>query len=111
IAGHDKMRKNVDIVVLSACETAVEKNRSSGKEFISISKAFATAGVPTLIATLWKINDASTKELFIEFYKNLKDKKQNKLDALHNAQLSHRNSEKYSHPFYWAPYLLIGDFR
>ncbi|HDS09845.1 MAG TPA: CHAT domain-containing protein, partial [Firmicutes bacterium] len=111
IAGYDKMRKNVDLVVLSACETAVEKNRSSGKEFISIAKAFATAGVPTLIATLWKINDASTKKLFIEFYRNLKDKQESKLDALHNAQLRHRNSKEYSHPYYWAPYLLIGDFR
>ena len=111
IAGYDKMRKNVDIVVLSACETAIEKKRSKGKEFISIAKAFATAGVPTLIATLWKINDASTKELFLEFYANLKTKKQGKLEALHNAQLKQKSNKKYSHPYYWASYLLIGDFK
>ena len=111
ISGYVELRDNVTLAVLSACETALDKDRSIGKEFLSISKAFARAGVPTVIASLWKISDESTKMLFTEFYKNLKEEKMNKAEALRQAQINLKEDKKYAHPFYWASFIMLGDYR
>jgi CHAT domain-containing protein/Flp pilus assembly protein TadD len=110
VAGYTALRDKTDLVFLSACETAIEKGEMDGVELITLARAFAIAGPPTLIATLWKVPDESTASLVIEFYTALKEEKKDKLTSLRDAQLSLLRSEKFSHPFYWAPFLLIGDW-
>lgn len=110
IAGYTELRDRTFLVFLSACETAVEKGKSNGRELMSLAKAFTTAGPPSLIATLWKIPDVATSQLVKVFYEELK-KKKGIADALRDAQLSVIASSRYNHPFYWAGFLLFGDYR
>ncbi len=111
VAGYTALRDRTDLVFLSACQTAMQKGEGSGSELISLAEAFAMAGPPTLIATLWEVNDVSTSKLVLEFYRELKKKKKDKLGSLRAAQLSLLKSEEFSHPFFWAPFVLIGSWR
>ncbi len=97
--------KNTDLVVLSACQTAVQAN-SSGEEFAGITYLFERAGARSVIASLWLAKDEETKELMIAFYQNLK-KGMTKGEALRQAKLSLIDK----HPLYWSPFILIGDAR
>lgn len=93
-----------DTVVLSACETGLGKI-TSGDEIIGLSRAFIYAGTPSVITTLWKVNDRASYELMREFYTNLRTKK--KAEALRQAQL--KIIEAYPEPFFWAAYGLTGE--
>jgi CHAT domain-containing protein len=100
------------LVTLSACETAVEAEpETAGMELVTLSNAFKVAGVPTTIASLWEIADRSTSLLMENFYANLKDNKMSKLEALRQAQLAMLDHDQFSHPYYWAPFVLFGDWR
>ncbi|MBI4854686.1 MAG: CHAT domain-containing protein [Acidobacteria bacterium] len=98
----------VELITLSACETALGRD---GIELFGISEQFRRAGVKAVVASLWKVNDKSTKELVIKFYQCLSEG-ENKNQALRHAQLHLINSQQsiYSDPFYWAPFILIGKF-
>ncbi|TET24671.1 MAG: CHAT domain-containing protein [Candidatus Cloacimonadota bacterium] len=111
VAGYTALRNKTTLVFLSACQTATEEGRGTGSELISLAEAFAMAGPPTLIATLWEVNDVSTSKLAVKFYHVLKREKKDKLEALRRAQLALLKSDKFSHPFFWAPFLLIGSWR
>lgn len=76
-----------------------------------MAKAFSIAmeGPPSIIATLWPVADESTKELMVTFYEDLKDNP--KSEALRLAQQKLIHSDKYAHPFFWAPFILIGEWR
>jgi len=63
-----------------------------------------------VVASLWLINDESTAMLVAEFYQQLRDGGGNKAKALQNAQLALLQDEKYSHPNYWAAFLLVGNW-
>lgn len=114
-----RMNLGADMVVLSACETARGHVRS-GEGMIGLSWAIFVAGSPTTIATQWKVESASTTELMLSFYRRLPpDSAQTatpgragtitKAEALRQASLSILSSDKYSHPFYWAAFVIIGD--
>ncbi len=92
------------LVVLSACETALGPV-SRGDELIGMTRAFIYAGTPSVITTLWKVNDKASYLLMKEFYLNVRTMR--KLDALRRAQIT--LIESYSHPFYWAAFMLTGD--
>ncbi|MCK4941692.1 CHAT domain-containing protein, partial [candidate division WOR-3 bacterium] len=110
--GLSRYFKKTSLVTLSACETAVEENpEKADMELITLSNAFKVAGVPSTIASLWEIADRSTALLMENFYKNLKGGSMNKIEALRQAQISMINHKRYSHPYYWAPFILIGDWR
>jgi tetratricopeptide (TPR) repeat protein len=111
VAGYTALRDRTDLVFLSACQTATQKGKGSGSELISLAEAIAMAGPPTLVATLWEVNDISTSKLVLDFYTELKGKKRNMLEALRSAQLSLIKSSEYAHPFYWAPFILLGNWR
>jgi CHAT domain-containing protein len=97
---------------LSACQTAKEAARSgSGSELITLAEAFAMAGAPTLVATLWEVEDNSTRIFALAFYDALMIKKKDKLDALRAGQIALIRSAEYSHPFYWASFIMIGSWR
>jgi CHAT domain-containing protein len=102
---------NTSLVVLSVCNTAIDRNEinPTGEELNSIAMAFTWVGVPSVIATLWEVNDELTSELMESFYKNLKDRGKFDYEALRRAQLDLiSRSDKYGQPFYWAPFILIG---
>lgn len=98
-----------DLVVLSACETA-RGQIHRGEGLIGLSWAFFVAGCPSTVASQWKVADESTAELMEAFYQHLKAGK-NKAEALRQAQLHLLRNRKYSHPFFWSPFILIGDWQ
>jgi len=107
------LKLNAYLVTLSACQTGqVKAFTGSGKyalgdELTGLSRAFIYAGAPSVVASLWKVSDAATILLMINFYKNLKN--QDKTRALCAAQRTLMKNEYYGAPFYWAPFVVIGD--
>ena len=127
--------ENASLVTLSACETGLGK-LSKGDELIGLTRGFVYAGTPSIVASLWEVNDKSTSDLMSLFYKNLKT--HSKVEALRMAQLEMINGEvgrgivrgvggittsnegednpqtsrtvNGSHPYFWAPFILLGDW-
>lgn len=93
---------DTDMVFLSACETALG---GQGVEFQTLSRAFAHAGVPTVAATLWKVNDLATLDLATKFYENYED---DALAAMAAAQRSMIEEDRWAHPAAWAGFTTIG---
>lgn len=109
LSGHFE---NSSLITLSACETAIEYDSDrAGMELITLANAFQVAGVSSTIATLWEIADRATAILMREYYENLEFTQMDKLESLHDAQSSVLAIEQYSHPYYWAPFVFIGDWR
>lgn len=100
---------NADLVTLSACETGLGKVEK-GEGIIGLSRSLMYAGAKNLIVSLWQVADASTAELMIEFYRQYLHHSGNMVfsDDLRKAKLSLLQSEAYSEPYYWAPFILIG---
>lgn len=98
------------MVVLSACETGTGKYYK-GEGMMSLARAFLQSGSRSVVTSLWKVDDRSTGELMVLFYQNLMDGI-NKDDALRAAKLdflASKQSEMLHHPYYWAPFIHIGD--
>ena len=98
---------NVDLVVLSACQTGVGGILGNGEEVLGLGYQIQQAGARATIASLWRVDDLATHLLMEHFYNQLKDGK-TKIEALRQAQNSLINSE-FEHPYYWAPFILIGN--
>lgn len=99
------------LVMLSACETGLGKERK-GEGVMGLSRAFMYAGAPTVGVSLWSVADQSTAELMTEFYKRLLASDSASASvAMRDAQLAMIKGKKYSAPFYWAPFVLVGDWR
>lgn len=111
------------LVVLSACETA-RGRVSSGEGLIGLTWALFVAGSPATVVSQWKVESASTTELMLGFHRNLLAKSSrraaphttrgeshalSKAEALRQASLALLRGEKYSHPFYWAGFVIVGD--
>jgi tetratricopeptide (TPR) repeat protein len=94
-----------DLVTLSACETQLGE-LSAGDEVVGLSRAFIYAGTPSLVASLWSVNDESTCFLMERFYGYLKEGT-GKASALRQAQLD--TMDEYPSPYHWAPFTLIGE--
>src|ERR1051326_946271 len=100
----------VDLVTLSACETAIGDKEPDGTEVTTLAKAFSDAGATTVLASLWSVGDESTKELMMEFYRQLANGA-SKAAALQAAEIKLLKNPKYARPLYWAPFVLMGDWR
>ena len=100
---------NAQLVVLSACETGLGKY-AEGEGVFSLARSFMYAGVPSVVMSLWKVNDQSTSVLMTHFYKALAEGK-TKSVALHEAKLTYLSEAKqrFKHPFYWGGFVLLGD--
>jgi len=101
--------RNANLVTLSACETALSKIQG-GDDLVGLSRGFIYAGTPSLLATLWKVDDQSTAILMEHFYRNWQ-KGMSKAEALRQAQIALKTMPQYKHPFYWAPFVMIGDWK
>jgi CHAT domain-containing protein len=133
------MDLKANLVVLSGCDTALGK-LSTGDELVGLTRAFIYAGTPSVVASLWSVDDSSTAQLMSRFYRNLKT--MSKAEALRQAQLELIRGEgrsdliakrgvggigklgetpeaqspsedpisvSTSHPYFWAPFILVGD--
>ena len=98
------LRLKARLVVLSACETGVGK-LLGGDEVAGLTRTILSAGVSTVISSLWKVSDDSTALLMQEFYKRLHARAK-PAAAMRAAALEVR--KRYSHPFYWAPFVVTG---
>ena len=98
------------LVMLSACETGLGKEKR-GEGVMGLTRAFMYAGAPTVGVSLWSVADRSTAELMTDFYRRLLATSDvSSTAALRGAQLAMISGKKYSAPFYWAPFVLIGDW-
>ena len=97
------------LAVLSACETGVGE-LVKGEGVMSLARAFHYAGCPSVVTSLWKVDDEATAQLMQYFYENLANGK-TKSTALREAKLSYLKNapESKKHPLYWAGFVLIGD--
>ena len=102
-----KTELNADLAVLSACETATGK-LTEGEGMLGLSRAFFGAAVPALVASLWPVGDVSTRILMETFYYDIENGIR-PAKALRNAQLTLKENPQYKHPFFWAPFIFIGD--
>ena len=106
IRGDSKQLRPVDLLVLSACETATgDRNSALGLAGIAVR-----GGARSTIASLWAVSDEATVELMTYFYQQLAQSKATKAEALRQAQLAILNNKKFSHPFYWSAFILIGNW-
>jgi len=132
VAGMDL--RGIDLAVLSACDTG-RGQVAGGEGVLGLQRAFAVAGVQSTITSLWKVDDTATQRLMERFYENLLVKKQTRLDALREAQLwmltASRSGDEATRgivresdsaeapadpsgptpPYYWAAFVLSGDWR
>jgi CHAT domain-containing protein/tetratricopeptide (TPR) repeat protein len=121
---------DVELVVLSACETGIGGKMETGDEILGFGYLMEYAGAEASIATLWSVDDGGTQVLMNAFYENLRKKGVTKAQALRQAQLTLIRSHEgtgvdnrgvmladgvhtlkgiLSHPYYWAPFMLIGN--
>jgi CHAT domain-containing protein len=102
------LKLKADLVVLSACKTGLGK-RIRGEGVIGISRAFLCAGASSVLVSLWNVYDRSSAEFMKSFYSAMEKDHKNKADALREARLEMIRGKKFSHPYYWAPFVLIGN--
>lgn len=97
----------IELLILSACQTA------SGAQWATLGLAGLAirSGVRSVVATLWAVNDHSTADLMACFYRGLMQQRLGRASTLRQAQLSLLYSDVYQHPYYWAPFILVGDWR
>ena len=94
-----------DLVTLSACETGLGKV-SKGEGIIGLSRALVYAGANNIMVSLWSVADASTSDLMIDFYGNISENDYS--EGLRQAKLKMIKTGDFSKPYYWAPFILIG---
>lgn len=107
------LRLGSPLVMLSACETGLGKEKR-GEGVMGLTRAFMYAGAPTVGVSLWSVADRSTADLMTDFYKRLLSPAAATVSpstAMRDAQLAMISGKKYSAPFYWAPFVLVGDWR
>jgi len=97
---------SASLVVLSACNSALGE-LTSGNELMGLTRSFLYAGAPSIVASLWTVDDRSTSYLMQQFYRNLAT--MSKADALREAKLA--TMKEYPDPFHWAAFCLQGDYR
>jgi len=108
----DNLFGDVELLTLSACETGLQKERDSdGREIDSFAELAQRKGAQAILASLWQVADPSTSRLMTEFYQKRQNKKLTKAEALQKAQLSLLKDSVYSHPYFWSPFILIGNWR
>ena len=97
----------IELLILSACQTATGDKRA----VLGLAGVAVRSGARSTLATLWSVQDQSTSEVMSEFYENLSQSGVTKAEALRQAQLSLLRSSEYQHPFYWAPFVLVGNWQ
>jgi len=104
--------ENVDLLTLSACDTGLGGGRDAqGREIEGFGVIAQQQGAKAVLATLWPVADESTAMLMAEMYRRRQEQHLTKIEALRQAQLSLLAQSRYAHPFYWAPFILMGNWK
>ena len=108
---HDIYNLNLpaELVVLSACNTALGKS-VKGEGLVGIVRGFMYAGAKRVVASHWKVDDEATGELMGRFYVQMLKENRSPAAALRQAQLAMREQERWRAPFYWAAFVLQGEW-
>jgi CHAT domain-containing protein len=104
------LQLNADLVVLSACETALGKE-VKGEGIVGLTRGFMYAGTPLVAASLWRVDDRATADLMKRFYQKMLMKKIKPSTAFRQAQIELLKEKSSDIPFYWAGFTLQGDWR
>jgi CHAT domain-containing protein len=104
------LKLNAELVVLSACSTALGKE-IKGEGLAGLTRGFMYAGTPRVIASLWNVRDDATAELMKRFYRNMLIGKSSPAAALREAQVSMLREPRWAAPYYWAGFVLQGEWR
>jgi CHAT domain-containing protein/tetratricopeptide (TPR) repeat protein len=102
------LRLNADLVVLSACNTALGRE-IDGEAPSGLARAFQQGGARSVLATLWQVPDTATARLMEEFYRQILIEQRAPAEALELAQLHVRNQPRWSDPYYWAGFQLVSN--
>jgi len=96
----------IELLVLSACETAVGNDRAA----LGLTGVAIRAGARSAMGSLWSVSDEATSDLIIGFYEALQDPDSSKAQALRTAQRTLIAGQRFQHPFYWAPFMIINNW-
>ncbi|HEV7508353.1 MAG TPA: CHAT domain-containing tetratricopeptide repeat protein [Thermoanaerobaculia bacterium] len=109
---HDiyNLRLNADLVVLSGCRTALGKE-VRGEGLLGLTRGFLYAGAPRVVASLWRVEDQATAALMTRFYRTLWQEHLRPAAALRAAQLSLSRERRWRDPYFWAGFVLQGDWQ
>jgi CHAT domain-containing protein len=100
-------RRPIELLILSACQTATGDKQAA----LGLAGVAVRSGARSTIASLWSVQDDSTTALITQFYTALKQPGITRAEALRQAQLTLLRSPDYQHPYYWAPFVLVGNWR
>ncbi len=104
------MTLKADLVVLSACQTALGKE-IRGEGLVGLTRGFMYAGAPRVVASLWQVSDVATAELMKKFYAGMLQRRLPAAAALRAAQRELARDPRWSSPYFWAGFVLQGDWR
>lgn len=96
----------IELLVLSACQTAAGDKRAT----LGLAGLALRSGARSTLATLWSVSDESTAEFMAEFYRELFQTQVSKAEAVRQSQMMLLENSKYEHPYYWAPFVLVGNW-
>jgi CHAT domain-containing protein len=99
-----------DLVVLSACQTALGKE-IKGEGLVGLTRGFMYAGAERVAASLWQVDDEATAQLMRHFYRGMLKDGLRPAAALRAAQLEMSRSSRWSSPYYWAGFVIQGEWR
>jgi filamentous hemagglutinin family protein len=106
VAGARFREQPLELLALSACETAAGDERAA----LGLAGVGIRAGARSALGSLWSVSDEAASELVVEFYRQLKDPEISRAQALRRAQQKLLADARYTHPFFWAPFLLISNW-
>ena len=104
------LKLNAELVVLSACRTALGRD-IRGEGLVGLTRGFMYAGTPSVVASLWDVRDAATSELMSRFYERMFKHRERPAAALREAQVSMWKEKRWTAPYYWAGFVLQGEWK
>ena len=103
------LKLNADLVVLSACKSGIGTDLR-GEGLVGLTRGFMSAGARRIVASLWNVDDLAGAELMKRFYTHLLIGREKPAAALRSAQLEMLHQKRWSAPYYWAGFVLHGDW-
>ena len=97
-------------MILSACETGLGKD-VKGEGLVGLTRGFMYAGAKRVTVSLWSVNDTATAAMMTKFYQQMLDKGLNPVAALRAAQLEMMKTEQWKAPYYWAAFVVQGEWK
>jgi CHAT domain-containing protein/Tfp pilus assembly protein PilF len=104
------LKLNAELVVLSACRTALGRE-IKGEGLVGLTRGFMYAGTPSVVASLWDVRDQATSELMSRFYEGMFKDGKRPAAALRAAQVSMWKEQRWAAPYYWAGFVLQGEWK